>query len=220
MQAPAIVVRWARIPPADTNPQTARLRRAESNNLALAAAGALLRSELPQLAVTRRCEACGSRAHGRPGLTTSTAVSGGTAVPSLTVSIARGRDAAIAAVAIADDSHEIGVDLESSSQPLSPGFADVVLGAGERALHPMTSDSLLRTWVRKEAVLKAAGTGLRLDPRRVTLEGLNVTGGPAGPWSLVDLDLAPDLVAAVAVRCKADLDLGLDVRMKPAAMDY
>lgn len=69
------------------------------------------------------------------------------------------------------------------------------------------ADGALRTWVRKEAVLKATGDGLSIDPDRLRL-------GPADQaprveeWLLparrpsvriLDLDLGAGRVAAVAV---------------------
>jgi len=62
----------------------------------------------------------------------------------------------------------------------------------------------LRSWTRKEAVLKAAGTGLSVDPRTVPVSDHRGAPAAAGYW-LADLDLdldfdpAPGFVAAVAL---------------------
>lgn len=60
------------------------------------------------------------------------------------------------------------------------------------------SEALLRYWVRKEALLKAAGVGLAVDPRTVEVSSPTESprvlalpptlGAPAG-WSLTDVDL-------------------------------
>ena len=69
---------------------------------------------------------------------------------------------------------------------------------------PERAESFLWTWTRKEAILKAAGTGLGIDPRQVDLDGLDVVAlptelGPAGDWTLVDVPL-PGYAAALARR--------------------
>ena len=90
-------------------------------------------------------------------------------------------------------------------------LARVVLAPGEPpAAGP---HGLLRTWARTEAVLKAAGTGLAVDPRALRVS--DAAGRPevrvvdpaaARPlavppgtrWWLTDLDAGPDHVAALA----------------------
>ena len=76
------------------------------------------------------------------------------------------------------------------------------LPEGERA------DAFLTYWVRKEAVLKAAGVGLGLEPNRIEVSAPSEspavrvvpdTIGPADAWTLVDLDV-PGCAAAVAIR--------------------
>jgi hypothetical protein len=58
---------------------------------------------------------------------------------------------------------------------------DVALSSRERARHDrlpprVRGEHLARTWVRKEAVLKALGTGLVTDPRTIELAGPQVLG--------------------------------------------
>ncbi|MCU1528494.1 MAG: hypothetical protein JWP75_2257 [Frondihabitans sp.] len=115
-----------------------------------------------------RCTACGGD-HGRPYLL------GG---PHFSLS----RSGRWAAVAL---SHEqpVGVDLEArqAASTLEP-LRDDLLAPGER------SDDLLRTWVRKEALVKASGEGLN--------RSLATVPPDAGP--VHDLELPPGLVGAIA----------------------
>jgi phosphopantetheinyl transferase len=73
------------------------------------------------------------------------------------------------------------------------------------------SDAFLTYWVRKEAVLKAVGMGLGIEPRLVEVSAPtsdpivrrlpDILGAPEG-WTLADLDV-PGCAAALAVRCRA-----------------
>jgi hypothetical protein len=87
-------------------------------------------------------------------------------------------------------------------------------GAGSRtaaAPWPTGTDPVrtwVRTWTRTEALLKAAGTGLAVDPRSVRVsdaEGRPIVAGdpppppPGSRWWLQDLDLGPAHVAALAL---------------------
>ena len=110
---------------------------------------------------------------------------------------------------------EVGIDLEYI-RPISDDwyFAAQVFSPRElAALKAMPveaqQDGLIRCWVRKEAYLKARGTGLLASLPAIsiipTADGsslmLDVEGVPeAGhAWSLHDLDAAPGFVAALAV---------------------
>ena len=98
----------------------------------------------------------------------------------------------------------IGIDLEHSSGVIFPGFDDVALTPAERqllaALEPEQT-TLWRTaaWARKEALLKACGTGLRIEPSSV-----EVYAEPRDGTRLVDLDTAalglpPGFAGALAI---------------------
>lgn len=82
----------------------------------------------------------------------------------------------------------VGIDLEHSSGVSFPGFDDVALTPAERqlvsALAPDRA-ALWRTaaWARKEALLKALGTGLRIEPASVEAHA-----EPRDGTTLVDLD--------------------------------
>jgi 4'-phosphopantetheinyl transferase len=113
------------------------------------------------------------------------------------------RTADLVVVALADG--PVGVDVERAGSA-DDSLAGVALADGERSA--AGPDGLLRTWVRKEAVLKAAGVGLGVDPRALRVSdaagrALVAATGPAAPpdgtrWWPVDLDLGPGHVAAVA----------------------
>lgn len=107
---------------------------------------------------------------------------------------------------------EVGIDVERPGRGrwLSlPGHAltqaeqgslDAFSGAAREV-------AFLQLWARKEAVLKAAGVGLAVDPARVEVSGpgeppalLDVPAsiGPAARWALAELAV-PGYVVAVAV---------------------
>ncbi|MBN6777669.1 4'-phosphopantetheinyl transferase superfamily protein [Pseudoclavibacter alba] len=137
--------------------------------------------------LTHACPSCGSSEHGRPVL------HGDGALPHVSLSHARGTGRSLITVCF---EVPVGVDVEPSSR------RDEVASAAEVALHrdehPSSPDEMLRLWVRKEALLKAHGTGLATDPRSVHLDTSgHILEGPAG--AIVDLTLGPDWCAAVAV---------------------
>jgi phosphopantetheinyl transferase len=109
---------------------------------------------------------------------------------------------------------EVGIDVERLGRRrwLSlPGHA--LTPAERRSLDALSGAAreaaFLRLWTRKEAVLKAAGVGLAVDPARVEVSGpaeppavLDVPAsiGPAARWALFELAV-PGHVTAVAVEC-------------------
>ena len=98
----------------------------------------------------------------------------------------------------------IGIDLEHSSGVIFPGFDDVALTPVERRLLAALAPEqamLWRTaaWARKEALLKARGMGLRIEPASV-----EAFAEPRDGTMLVDLDtvalgLPPGFAGALAV---------------------
>jgi 4'-phosphopantetheinyl transferase len=131
----------------------ARLRLLAGREAALEAAARLLgrseRESAPPLSIDATCPACGG-AHGRP------LVSGG--ARRVHVSIAHAADRAFAVAAFAP----IGIDAEPHDTPRDR-LAAVGELTGRRRLDP------LGAWTRIEAVLKADGRGLRVDPGEVVL---------------------------------------------------
>jgi 4'-phosphopantetheinyl transferase len=127
--------------------------------------------------IRQRCTRCGGP-HGRVQVTVDTG--------RVEVSLSRAGELAVVAVG----SRPVGVDVEAVVGPRGPTL----------------DRDALRTWVRTEAVLKATGHGLDVDPSLVIL------GPPTSPprlleWKgpgrrprmrLADLDLGPGYVAALA----------------------
>ncbi|MEW5835817.1 MAG: 4'-phosphopantetheinyl transferase superfamily protein [Pseudomonadota bacterium] len=116
------------------------------------------------------------------------------------------RSGPFAAVAVAHAGW-IGVDLERfpPRQPLDELVAAIATPAERGAVWQHTGPdrerALLRLWSGKEAVLKAWGTGLTLDPTRVDTLRCPVRhpGGEGDPCDLQILVLPPDLVGVLAV---------------------
>ena len=89
----------------------------------------------------------------------------------------------------------LGVDVED--EPFDafghPSLVRRMCAASERdrvASLPASSRrrALAQTWTAKEAVLKAVGVGLAIDPRRIVVPDELVSGRGSGPeWSIVHL---------------------------------
>ena len=97
----------------------------------------------------------------------------------------------------------VGVDVERHGAVTFTGFEDVALAASERAELGRIPTGLQRQartvwWVRKEAVLKAAGHGLLTSPCDIV-----VTGPPSPPrllaWTAADPPQLPVQLADVSV---------------------
>ena len=152
--------------------------RVEADAEALLASRALLRllaahvhtgsaASAALVKITRRCSDCGATDHGKPE------------ADGAAVSLSRTRTLVMAAVGPAGTM--LGIDVERAAGPertgLFDGFDALVLSPAERGLLAATTDSdpalgdLLRmaAWTAKEAVLKATGDGLRVEPHRLTV---------------------------------------------------
>lgn len=151
---------WATVTSDERRPGQRLLERAAAERLGR-----------PGVEVVRACPSCGSSSHGQP-------VSPGE--PALGLSLAHAGGLALVAVV---QGARVGVDLEPLDTDVAR-LADVALGPHD-APAPMSS-ALLRTWARKEAVLKAVGVGLAVDP-----SGLAVSAAHEPPeltsWSVADV---------------------------------
>jgi 4'-phosphopantetheinyl transferase len=106
----------------------------------------------------------------------------------------------------------IGVDIENGSAADFDGFPSLVMTANERGQLQEVPPALkarfqTRLWVRKEAVLKALGTGLAKAPSAVDVSGpipAGLSGPPAAAlWKVEDLSpaavgLPGDFAASIA----------------------
>jgi 4'-phosphopantetheinyl transferase len=106
----------------------------------------------------------------------------------------------------------VGVDVERlGGRPFLSLPGNVLRPAERAALESLPGsrrdDAFLRLWACKEAVLKATGVGLAVDPALVEVSGptqsprvvaLPSPIGPASRWALVDLRL-PGYAAVLAV---------------------
>lgn len=135
--------------------------------------GDLLDRAPQTLAFERRCTTCNSDRHGKPSLV---------GVDGWHFSLSYTSDVAVVAVA---EGTEVGVDVEDLTDADFEGFAQATLARGEvDGFDGLTGHDLLvaraRVWARKEAVLKATGHGLVVDPSEV------LVAGPCEPPALVD----------------------------------
>ena len=151
--------------------------------------------------VVRLCPSCGSSTHGRPLLAPVT----GLAVPH----VGMGHAGTVSVVALSM-AGPVGVDVERSDAAAFAGFPAVALHPAEES---QSAQERTVTWVRKEALLKAAGQGVVADPARICLTGPGdppdliewTLPGPPPSAQLYDVDTAPGHVAALAVLSRAAL---------------
>lgn len=141
---------------------------------------------------------------------------------SLRVSLAHSGEVALVAVA---SGKEVGVDVEVlRAETESWSLRSHALTQGEQArlnALPVSrrSGAFLSMWTRKEALLKALGVGLALDPQLIELEDQQIVAAPpelgqAREWSLVDLPL-PGHAAALALKGPLARLLLYDGRVEP-----
>jgi 4'-phosphopantetheinyl transferase len=108
----------------------------------------------------------------------------------------------------------VGVDIQAKSSAGFNGFQRVAMTAWEREKlgdvpRTLRPEFQTRLWVRKEAVLKALGIGLAMDPATLDVSGPipHVPGKPAlqGRWQLEDVSpsevgLPEEFTAGCAIR--------------------
>jgi 4'-phosphopantetheinyl transferase len=142
------------------------------------------------------------------------------------VSLAHSGEVALVAIASGRD---IGVDVELF-RPGTDSWAlsSHALAHSERARLKalpagQRSGAFLSMWTRKEALLKAVGVGLAVDPQLIELDGQNVVAAPpelgrADNWTLVDLPL-PGHAAALALEGPLSRLLLYEARSEPEALE-
>ncbi|MFG2890706.1 4'-phosphopantetheinyl transferase family protein [Streptomyces sp. NPDC048248] len=141
------------------------------------------------LSFDRTCAHCGDPRHGKP------IVENAGPGPDFSLSHAGG----LAVVAVSDLA--VGLDVEDATageQPLASALTE-----RERATCLDYAD-FARLWTRKEAVLKAAGKGLAIHPRRVEVLGSTLLAlpeelGRPEDYTLRDLPLPAPYVGTLAV---------------------
>jgi phosphopantetheinyl transferase len=103
----------------------------------------------------------------------------------------------------------VGVDVERVA-PWSPDVLDEgwLSGSERLALARLPEDArpvaVTRSWTQKEAVLKAAGTGLTGDPA-ATVTAVGRADGVVAGWHVRDVPVPPAWVASLAVAPKNEI---------------
>ena len=141
------------------------------------------------LSFDRTCAHCGDPRHGKPVVD----ITG----PGLDFSLSHAGELAVVAVS----ERVVGVDVEDATagqQPQAPALTE-----RERATCLNYAD-FARLWTRKEAVLKAAGKGLEIHPRRIEVLGSTLLALPEElgrpvDYTLRDLPLPAPYVGSLAV---------------------
>ncbi|MEU7489485.1 4'-phosphopantetheinyl transferase superfamily protein [Streptomyces sp. NPDC042319] len=144
--------------------------------------------------VREPCPGCGGP-HGRPAVAHPD--------PPLHFSLSHSSGMVLVAVA----SETVGADVERRPRPGTVEVCTRSLHPAERAEiedvpPPGRCAAFGRVWTRKEAYLKALGTGLSRSPAADYL-GADAARRPPG-WSVLDLDCGPHHDGAVAYRGAAD----------------
>lgn len=172
----------------------------------MARAARFLEVDPGTLVLVHRCPRCGGEDHGRPQLLPTASLR---RPPHVSLS----RAGSLSVVAVTD-AGPVGVDVERTGAAGFPGFGAVALHPDERAQpeDPTTS------WVRTEAVLKAYGLGLAVDPRdvHVDADGIVTWSSPhpaPGDVLLRDLDVPGHIAAVAVLRDDPAAQVDVDVRL-------
>lgn len=151
--------------------------------------GARLGRDPAALRFDRACAHCGDPGHGKPFVQT----------PASGLDFSLSHVGGLAVLAVSG--RTVGLDVEDTTagaQPLAPALTD-----RERAECSDYAD-FARLWTRKEAVLKAAGKGLAIHPRRIEVLGSTLVAlpeelGRPEDYTLRDLLLPAPYVGSLAV---------------------
>ncbi|GAA1975824.1 hypothetical protein GCM10009718_09950 [Isoptericola halotolerans] len=154
-----LLVRVAALPGGRTSPAYRDVRTALLDSV-LTAAGLDLGGAVAVL--RRRCLTCGGTDHGKPEVPAALAAGWHIGVAHTATRV----------VVAASGAGPCGVDVADVDAVARAPVAPVLLAPEERADAGAESvERLARTWVRKEALLKAVGHGLAVDPASVVLDG-------------------------------------------------
>lgn len=185
--------------------QEDRARFIVAASLLRLSAGKYLGQPPHKIHIDRRCQRCGE-SHGKPRLRHRRL--------KIEVSLSHSGEYVASAVTIED---AVGLDIEridSSLQVLE--LAPLILTQAERmALKALAdselTESFLTIWTRKEAILKALGTGLMVSPNAFSVSGpaeaprlvsWPENGSLRGSLSLVNPPVPPGYVACLAATGK------------------
>ncbi|GEK80685.1 4'-phosphopantetheinyl transferase family protein [Agrococcus baldri] len=173
--------------PTDARVELVRGSRAEAHDALRTLVAELAGVDDASVTIVRRCPDCGGP-HGRP------VVMDPPAARDIGVSLAHaGERHVVAAV------HGARIGIDAERRDAAPERL-----AALRALLPAAGTDPLRRWTRIEAVLKADGRGLRVEPAAVVLEqradGLVASvPGSGRRYRVHDLDLGAELVVSLAI---------------------
>jgi 4'-phosphopantetheinyl transferase len=176
-----------------------------------------------EIEIDRSCPNCG-RSHGRPRLLRRSEVAMGTskgddppeasrgsaAVEAVEFSVTHGGDLLVLAFA---GNAPVGVDVEpiGALEDVGADLVDFTLTAAERLRLlevpvPQRRRIFLRHWTGKEAILKALGTGLDVEPQAIALPSFPIKGrvsvalpgSPAVDLWISEVEVGPEHVCTLA----------------------
>lgn len=162
-----------------SEPEAARVRFLSGRTALVTAAARLTGSEPRSLVIDATCPDCG-RSHGRPRIL------GPSSAVHVSLTHAEGRAIAVASAT------PVGVDAETREALRAQRATVGLIAPASRAVG-------VRHWTRIEAIVKADGRGLRIDPRNVTIVGRRGTvDGSVARYLLTAVHPVRGLVVSIA----------------------